>query len=345
VELTYEVIELQTKHAFTTARSPAPPARYSVAVHLRTRDGFEGRGEAAPTPYYRESAETVCAALARYRDVLAPLESEDVFELERIEAAIELALGDNPSARTAVSAALHDLAGRRLKQPVWRLWGLSPDSAPLSSYTIGIDEPIVMREHLAEKKSFPIIKVKVGTARDEEVLNIIRSDRPDAVLYVDANTAWTAKDAISNLPLLRDVGVSIIEQPFKAGDNESFRAFKEHCDIPVIADESCRVAHDIPGLAGLVDGINIKLEKCGSLREALRMVHVARAHDMKVMLGCMVSSTLAIAASLQVAPLVDYADLDSATYLVRDPFIGPGLNNDGTLRFNDEPGLGVRRRD
>lgn len=344
VDLTYEVVVLHTKHPFTTARTKAPPARHSVIVHLRTREGDEGYGEAAPTPYYGESAETVCAALDRYREVMEPLDSYDAFELERIENALELALGRNPSARAAVSAALHDMVGHMLAQPVWRVWGLTPNSAPLSSYTIGIDEPSIMREHLAEKKSFPIIKVKVGTDRDEEVLNIIRADRPDAILYVDANTAWNAKQAIAQLPLMTELGVSIIEQPFKADDYEAFRALRDHSEIQIIADESCRTSRDIPALVGCVDGINIKLEKCGSLREALRMVHTARAHNMKVMLGCMVSSTLAISAAVQLAPLVDYADLDAATYLVEDPFEGPGLNDDGTLRFNDEPGLGVTRR-
>jgi L-alanine-DL-glutamate epimerase-like enolase superfamily enzyme len=343
VELSWEVIELRTKHAFTTARSKAPPARYSVVAQIRNGD-VEGLGEAAPTPYYDESAETVSLAMERYREVLKRFDGDDVFELETIEAAIELELGKNPSARAAVSAALHDMVGRMLGVPVWRMLGLTPASAPLSSYTIGIDEPEVMRERLAEKKSFPIIKVKVGTDRDEEVLRLIRTDRPDAVLYVDANTAWTAEQAIAKLPLLRDLGVRIIEQPFKADDHAAFRALHDHSDIPVIADESCRTARDVARLAGIVDGVNIKLEKCGSLREALRIVHAARAHDMKVMFGCMVSSTLAIAAAVQLAPLVDYADLDAAEYLDFDPFEGPGLEPDGSLRFNREPGLGVRRK-
>ena len=343
MHLSWDVIELQTVHPFTTARTKAPPVRYSVIARIET-DGVTGIGEAAPTPYYNENAETVSIALEAYRAVMKTFHATDVFELERIEAALELALGENPSARAAVSAALHDLVGKLLGQPVWRLWGLTKDSAPLSSYTIGIDEPAVMRERLAEKNTYPIIKVKVGTPRDEEVLSLIRNDRPDATLYVDANTAWSADQAIAMLPLLNDMRVSIIEQPFKADDYTAFRKLREHADIPIIADESCRTSRDIPALVGCVDGINIKLEKCGSLREGLRLVHAARAHDMKVMLGCMVSTTLAIAATMQLAPLADYADLDAATYLVNDPFTGPSLQADGSLRLNDEPGLGVIRR-
>jgi L-alanine-DL-glutamate epimerase-like enolase superfamily enzyme len=344
MELSYEVIDLHTKHAFATARQKAPSVRRNVIVTLRSKDGIEGIGEAAPTPYYGETAATVCATLDVYRAVLAPYDGVDMLQLGRIEAELVQVLGRNPSARTAVSAALHDAAGKRLGLPTWRLFGLDAQAAPLSSNTIGLAEPAVMREVLAEMGTFPIIKVKIGTARDEEVLSLIRQDRPDAILYVDANTAWSGREAIAKLPMLRDVGVSIIEQPFKADDYDAFRMLRDHSDITVIADESCSVARDIPALVGCVDGINIKLEKCGSLREGLRMVHTARAHHMKVMLGCMVSTTLAIAATLQLAPLVDYADLDAATYLEHDPFDGPGLNNDGTLRFNETPGLGVTRK-
>lgn len=351
MRLTFETMELTTRRPFRIARAgsyggpdvekPTPPRR-SVWVRIEDGEGLEGWGEAAPLPYYGETAETVTAVLPRLGEVLCEAAGSDPFALERVESAIASSLGGNPAARAAVSSALHDLVGKRLGVPVWRLWGLDA-SAPLSSFTLGLDEPDAMRERLREAASYPILKVKVGTERDEEVLALIREERPDAVVRVDANTAWSVKEALAKLPMLEAYGVELLEQPLAAGDLEGLRLVRSRTTIPVIADESCRTAVDIPRLAGVVDGVNIKLAKCGSLREALRMVHVARAHGLRVMLGCMVETTLGIAAALQLAPLVDYTDLDGAALLANDLFTGPGLECDGRLRFNEAAGLGVER--
>src|SRR5690606_21959975 len=177
---------------------------------------------------------------------------------------------------------------------------------PVSSFTIGIDAPEAMVQRLEEAATYPIIKVKVGSPGDRRALELIREHAPDRTIRIDANTAWTAKEALTLLPLLEDLDIELIEQPFKADDLASFRLLRERSRIPVVADESCRTAADIPRLVGVVDGINIKLEKCGSLREALRMVHTARAHHLSVMTGCMLCSTLGIAAIMQIAPLVDW---------------------------------------
>lgn len=349
MQLTFETIDLTTRRPFRIARAGSyggpdervsTPPRRSVWVRVRDGEGLEGWGEAAPLPYYGETADTVAAVLPRLAEVLEEAAGDDPFVLERIDAAVSAAIGANPAARAAVSAALHDLVGKRLGVPVWRLWGLSPE-APLSSYTLALDEPEAMRERLLEAAWYPILKVKVGTARDAEVLDLIREVRPDAAVRVDANTAWSAKEALVRLPLLEEYGVELLEQPLPAGDLEGLRLVRERTHIPVVADESCRTAADIPRLAGVVDAVNIKLAKCGSLREAVRMVHVARAHGLRVMLGCMVETTLGIAAALQLAPLVDYTDLDGAALLANDPFTGPGLEPDGRLRFNEAPGLGV----
>jgi L-Ala-D/L-Glu epimerase len=176
------------------------------------------------------------------------------------------------------------------------------------------------------------------------MLELVRRAAPDRAIRVDANTAWTAKQALALVPLLEELGIELIEQPFHAGDLAAFRLLRERTSIPVVADESCRTTSDIPRLVGAVDGINIKLEKCGSLREALRMVHVARAHHLQVMIGCMMSGTLAMAAAMQVAPLCDWADLDGAALMANDPFAGPHLADDGRLVMQDAPGLGVTRR-
>jgi|SRR5690606_31712835 len=343
MRLDYEVLELTTRHPFHIARAAAPPVRRSVWVRLRDDEGVEGWGEAAATPFYGETAETVVALLPRLAPVLSEAAAGDPFAIERIERALEHAIGRNPATRAAISAALHDLVGKRLGIPVWRLWGLDPSTTPLSSFTLGIDEPEVMRAKLREAADYPILKIKVGTPRDEEVLALIRDEAPNARVRVDANTAWTVKEALAKLPLLEAYDVELVEQPLAPDDLEGLQLLRARSPLPIIADESCRTAADIPRLVGRVDGINIKLAKCGSLREALRMIAAARAHRMQVMLGCMVESTLGIAAALQLAPLVDYVDLDGAALLANDPFRGPGLEPDGRMRFNTEPGLGVAR--
>lgn len=349
MRLVHEVLELRTTHAFNIARSAGAPVRRNVWVRAIADDGAEGWGEAAANAYYGETADTVIAVLPVYERALqAALDrggSLDALALARAEVAVEQAVGRNPAARAAVSAALHDLAGKRLGVPTWRQWGLDAAAAPPSSFTIGIDAPEVMLRRLDEARSYPILKVKVGTPDDRRVLELIRNAAPDVVIRVDANTAWSAKQAVALLPMLEEFGIEFIEQPFKADDLDAFRLLRDRSAIPVVADESCRVAADVPRLAGCVDGVNIKLEKCGSLQEAVRIVHVARAHHLGVMVGCMMCSTLAIAAAMQLAPLADWADLDGAALMAHDPFDGPRMERDGRLQLNEEPGLGVRRRD
>lgn len=344
VKLSWETFELRTTHAFSIARQKAPPVRRAAWVRIADDTGVEGWGEAAPNVYYGETAETVEAVLTRYEPALNDAAAGDPFALERIERAVELAVGRNPAARVAVSAALHDLIGKRLGVPVWKLWGLSPETTPDSSFTLGLTTPAQLREWVRDAAAYPILKLKVGSPGDEELLRVVREEAPDARIRIDANTGWSLKSAVARLPLLHELDIELIEQPFKADDVEAFRVLRAQSPIPIIADESCRTVADIPRLLGAVDGINIKLEKCGSLREAVRMVHVARAHGMQVMLGCMVTSTLGIAAAAQVAPLVDYVDLDGAALLAEDPFAGPGMTKDGKMRLNDEPGFGVTRR-
>ena len=342
MKLEHGLLELRTRHAFNIARAAAPPARHSVWVRLTDSDGCEGWGEAAATPYYGETPATVTAVLPSYQGVLDRVADGDVFALQRVESELYHAVGYNPSARSAISMALHDIVGKRLGVPVWKLWGLDTAAAPASSFTIGIDDLEVMRAKVREAAGYPILKIKVGTARDEEILAMIRDEAPDAVLRVDANTAWTAKEAIRACDMLESYGVEFVEQPLPAADIEGLRLLRRRARLPIIADESCRTSADIAPLVGAVDGVNIKLAKCGGLREAIRILHAARAHGMKVMIGCMIESTLGIAAAIQLTPLVDYVDLDGAALLAADPFAGPGMGRDGKLAFNQEAGLGVR---
>jgi L-Ala-D/L-Glu epimerase len=342
--LDWQIMELRTRHAFHIARESAPPGRRTVWIRVRDSEGTEGWGEAAATPYYGETADTVAALLPLVGDTLGSIPDDGYVSLERLETAVGERFGRNPALKAGVSAALHDLVGKRLGVPVWQLWGLDARSAPLSSFTIGIDDLEVMREKVRAARGYPILKLKVGTPQDEQILDMIRLERPDAVLRVDANTAWNAKEALRALPMLEAHGVEFVEQPLPPSDTEGLRLLRGRSRLPIVVDESCLTSRDVPSLAGSVDGVNVKLAKCGSLREAMRLIHTARAHDLKVMLGCMIESTLGIAAAVQLAPLVDYVDLDGAALLTADRFQGPGLEPDGRLRFNDAPGLGVSER-
>jgi L-alanine-DL-glutamate epimerase-like enolase superfamily enzyme len=338
LRLTHEVLALETSHPFGIARGTE--SAYGVVwVRLSDEDGAEGWGEADPSSYYGETAGTVVAALGR----IAPLlEDADPFDMEGIEERLAAALPGNAAARCAVSAALHDLAGKRLGVPLWKLWGLDPARAPLSSFTIGIDRYEVMQEKIREAAGYPILKIKVGTGDDEALLKAVRAvtDKP---LRVDANCGWDAKQCLRHLPLLREYGVELIEQPLPPDDIEGLALVRSSSSIPVIADESCIVASDIPRLAGAVDGINIKLAKCGSLREALRMIAVARAHGMVVMVGCMIETSLGITAAAHFTPLLDVVDLDGAALLKHDPFAGATIAG-GRIGLPTAPGLGVTRR-
>ena len=332
-----QVITLKTRHPFVIARGGSSDYRV-VWVRLADADGVEGWGEADPSAYYGETADTVLAALGN----LEPHLPADPFDLEQAEARFAQLAPNSAAARAALSAALHDLVGKRLGQPLWRLWGLDPARAPRSSFTIALDTPERMREKVIEASSYPILKIKLGTDRDEEILKAIR-DATDKPIRVDANAGWTRERAFRMLPVLRDFGVEFVEQPLPPRDLEGIAALRRQGVLPVIVDESCVVATDVPRVAGAADGINIKLAKCGSLREALRMVAAARAQGMLVMVGCMIESSLGITAAAHFTPLLDAADLDGAALTVNDPFRGATIEG-GQICLPTEPGLGVRRR-
>ncbi|MGH7567821.1 MAG: dipeptide epimerase [Gemmatimonadales bacterium] len=337
VRLATDVITLTTRHPFVIARGGSSDYRV-VWVRLTDGDGLEGWGEADPSAYYGETADTVLDALRR----LEPHLPEDPFALEAAEARFSQVVPKNGAARAALSAALHDLVGKRLGQPLYRLWGLDPRKAPVSSFTIGLDTPERLRAKVLEAEAYPILKIKLGTERDEEILRTIR-DATDKPIRVDANAGWTVTRARQMLPVLRDYGVELLEQPLPPEDLDGIAAVRREADMPVVVDESCLVAADIPRVAAAADGINIKLAKCGSLREALRMIATARAHGMLVMVGCMIESSLGITAAAHFTPLVDAADLDGAALTANDPFTGATIDA-GQIRLPDEPGLGVRRR-
>jgi L-alanine-DL-glutamate epimerase-like enolase superfamily enzyme len=337
VRLRAERLPLRTQRQFVTSRT-AYAEHVNVVVSLETDDGVVGYGEAAPNRFYEETADTALAAASRLARVLR---DADEWGIEELEAHLAAEAPRDASVRAAVSAALHDILGKRLGAPVYRIFGLDPERAPLSSFTIAIAPPDELRQRVLDAGDYPVLKVKLGTDRDEDIIRTVRDAAPGKRLFADANAAWSAEQAVRMIEILASLDVELLEQPLPRQDVEGHAWVRERSSIPIIADESCATAADIPRLAGAVDGINIKLAKCGSLREAMRMVHVARAHNLSVMAGCMIESSLGISAIAQIAPLLDYADLDGAALLAEDPFSGVRMVA-GELRFPDEPGLGAQ---
>lgn len=336
LKVTHEVLSLQTRYPFVIARG-GYASHENVVVRITDADGTEGWGEAAPNRYYGESVATVAAALDQFAPVLG---SADSWSLEAIEASLDRVLRGNNSAKGAVSAALHDMVGKRLGLPVHRLWGLDAADAGESSYTIGIADNDGLRQRVADAEQYPILKVKLGSDRDMEIVRVVRDAAPSKRLRVDANAAWTASHAVRMIDFLADHDIELVEQPVAQHDIEGMRFVRARSKLPIIADESCLVATDVPRLAGAVDGVNLKLAKCGSLREALKIIHTARAFGMSVMAGCMIESSLGISAVAQLAPLLDHADFDGAALLAHDPFAGASIKG-GQITLTDRPGLGV----
>ena len=340
MKLAHEILTLRTKNPFIIARGGSSEYRV-VRVTLTAPDGATGWGEAAPSKFYGETADTVVQVLPLLADAL---HGADGWSLEALEHALAKAIRFNGSARAAVSAALHDMMGKRLGVPVYKLWGLDPKASPPTSFTIAIapDEK-ALRERVKDAEQYPVLKIKLGTSWDERIVRVVRELAPRKVLRVDANAAWTPKSALRMIPILQELGVEFVEQPLPPDDVEGLRFVRERSALPIVADESCLVASDIPKLAGAVDGINIKLAKCGGLREALRMIATARAHGMLVMAGCMIESSLGITAAAQFAPLLDCADFDGAALVANDPYRGATIEG-GVIRLPDSPGLAVEKR-
>jgi L-alanine-DL-glutamate epimerase-like enolase superfamily enzyme len=339
----FERVALPLADAFTIARGTTETAE-NVLVRLEDDDGNVGLGNAAPSAYYGETADTVEAVLP---DLLAIVEEvDDPHARERVERRMDERLGDNPAARSAVSIALADLAAKRLDVPLYRLWGLDPEATPRTSVTVSIGSPREMRtkaENLVAR-GFDVLKVKLGggDGRDGERVAAVREGAPDARIRVDANAAWTPQEAIAHSETLADHGVEFLEQPVAATDVEGLRFVRERGAVPVAADESVVTASDVSRVADAVDVVVAKGAKCGSLRETRRVAHVAHAHDCEAMVGCMVESNASIAAAWHCAPLFEYADLDGSLLLADDPV--EGVPMDGTeagLAALDRPGTGA----
>lgn len=340
MKLTWHRRGLHTRHPFNIARMDRSDrtAREALLVRIE-HEGHVGWGEAAPVSYYRQSLGSAEAALGRVGGLLG----DSPFPLEAIHERLAREIGDQPATIAAVDEALHDLIGKLLGVPVWKMLGLSPDAMPLTSFTIGLDMPEVVAAKVREAAEYPILKIKVGTPDDEAILRAVREAAPNKPLRVDANCGWSAAVALDEMRRVARFRVEFIEQPIAPGDGDDMRRLRDAGVAELIADESCVRPEDVPACAGRFDGINIKLSKCGGIRPALRMIHAARILGLKVMLGCMVETSVGIAAAAQLAPLADYLDLDGHLLLADDPFEGIG-GAGGVLTLSERPGLGVVER-
>jgi L-Ala-D/L-Glu epimerase / N-acetyl-D-glutamate racemase len=327
-------IDLALRRAWTLARGSST-AKRNVLVRIR-HGAHLGLGEAAPNTRYQEDWRSVLAALER----LQPLLGDDPSAYADVIDAIHDTLPAAHAAKAAVDIALHDLAGRIAGAPLWRLLGIDRGRMPPTSYSIGLDSVAAMQEKVREAAAYSILKIKVGRDDDRDIIEAIRAvtDKP---LYVDANEAWTDRArALEMIRWMEGMGVVLVEQPMPAADRDGNRWLHERAGLPIVADEAVLTEEDLEPLAGACAGVNIKLQKAGGLRMALRMIARARALGLKVMIGCMIETSIGITAAAHIAPLADWADLDGNLLLADDPFRGARVA-EGRLVLPDGPGLGV----
>lgn len=336
MDFSYRVIELRPRHVFRTARSTCAVSR-SVIVEIS--DGsVRGIGEAAPSRYYGEDAETVTAYLDRMRPVVerAPHEAELMAEL------VSRGGAGDPAARASLEIAAHDMMGQRYGVPLYRHFELDPGDAPVTTISIGLDEPDAMIAKALEVRTFPMLKIKLDRETDLSVVARIKEET-GASITVDANCGWSADEAAKRIEELTRIGVEFVEQPVQAGDVEAMAFVRERSGVPIFADESCPTSAELAAFDGAVDGVVVKLMKCGGLIEGVTMIREARARGLGTMLGCMMETSLSITAAAHISPMVDYADLDSAFLLESDPYVGMKIDG-GRMVLPDAPGLGVEER-
>ena len=329
-------IDLKLTTPFRIARAVEYTAS-NVIVQVNHGE-YTGYGEAAPSGYYGESRETVLACIAAFAGNLGddPFIVDDI--IQRLDGIIQL----NPSAKAAVDMAFYDIIGKMLNIPLYRFLGIDATQTPYTSFTIGIDTPEQMAKKALLAKDYPILKIKVGTKNDLDNLKAIR-DVSSAIIRVDVNTGWTPKEAIKMINAMAPYDIQFVEQPVIAHDLAGLKLIRDNVPVPIFADESCVTVEDIPRLSECVDGVNLKLMKSNGITNVLKMIHVARAHNLRVMIGCMIESSLAITAAAHLAPLADYADLDGHLLIDNDPYVGVTVL-DGKLVLPNAPGLGVQAR-
>ncbi|MBI2690015.1 MAG: dipeptide epimerase [Acidobacteria bacterium] len=335
VSISARSMRLDLVNTWTTVMSSSD-YRETLAVRV-TGGGIMGIGEGAPIVRYNESAAEGVKIVEGLQSTFAGV------DLAQYAKVLDQLFAKVPGAwatKAAIDIALHDWAAKRLGVPLWKMWGLDANDAPQTTFSIGIDKAEVIRRKVREAAAYPVLKIKVGLANDEEVIDAVRAETKKP-LRVDANEGWkTVDEAVRKIKWLETQGVEFIEQPMPAAMLTETGEVRKRVNIPIFADECCLHPEDIPRIAPYFDGINVKVDKAGGLRQAMRMIEMARALQLKVMVGCMVSSSLAITAAAQLSPLIDYADLDGNLLIKNDPFDGVKVVN-GKLVLPARPGVGV----
>jgi L-Ala-D/L-Glu epimerase len=336
MKLSFKPYELHLKHVFTLASG----SRSTTPVML-TEIEFEnvvGYGEASMPPYLGESHKTADSFLK----MVDLTQFESPFLLEEIIAYIDHLAPGNYAAKASIDIALHDLAGKLMKQPWYKIWGLNPRSTPNTSFTIGIDTPEVVKEKVHEATPFKILKVKLGHGNDKEMIQSVRSET-NKPICVDVNQGWTDRNnALDMILWLKEQGVIFIEQPMSKTAIDDIAWLTQNSPLPIIADEAIQTISDLKKAQGVYSGINIKLMKCGGMHAAYKMINTARAMDMKVMIGCMTETSCAVTAAAQLSPLVDWADLDGNLLIDNDIFVGIKIL-DGKIILPEGSGIGIRK--
>jgi L-alanine-DL-glutamate epimerase-like enolase superfamily enzyme len=336
MRLSFEPYELQLRHTFTVAsysRKTTPDVQIKIEY-----DGFTGYGEASMPPYLGQSVETVTKFLQKVN-----LEQfKDPFQIDDILTYVDGIDEGDTAAKAAVDIALHDLVGKLMGEPWYRIWGLNPGKTPNTTFTIGIDTPDVVREKTTEcADKFKILKVKVGLDNDEQMIQTIR-EVTDLPIAVDANQGWKDREkALDEILWLKEHGVVMVEQPMPKERLDDNAWLTERSPVPIFADEAIQRLKDIPSIKGAYTGINIKLMKCTGMREAWKMLNYARAEGMKVMVGCMTETSCAVSAAAHLSPAVDFADLDGNLLISNDRFEGMTVV-DGKITLPDRPGIGLK---
>ena len=328
---------IELKHTFTVSSN----SRNTTPIILTEieHEGIIGYGEASMPPYLGESHESVM----KFLSMIDLTKYNNPFELETIINEVDKIAPNNNAAKTSIDIALHDLVGKLLNQTWFNIWGLAKEAAPFTSFTIGIDKPDIVKEKVKEAEGFKYLKVKLGKENDKEMIKIIR-DESDVPIVVDVNQGWKDKNiALDMIYWLKEKNILFVEQPMPKNQIDDMAWLTEKSPLPTIADEAVQRLGDILKAKDVYSGINIKLMKCTGMREAHKMITLARALNMKVMLGCMTETSCGISAAAQLSPLVDWADLDGALLIKNDLFDGTKIIN-GKISISELPGIGVVKK-